>query len=311
MANASVSHIGQINGGGDLDALWLKVFAGEVLTAFEEHNVFLPLTRVRTISSGKSAQFPASGKIAASEYHTPGNEIVGQAVLHAEKVITIDDLLISHAFLSNIEEAKNHYDVRSVYSTQIGRELAKSMDVNIARCIVKAARQSAIVTGENGGTVLTNASAATDGEVLASLLFQVAQTFDEKDIPNADRYFACKPAVYNLLAQTTKVLNKDWGGSGSYSDGKVLKVADITIVKSNHVPSTNVNTGPTKYQGNFTTTVGVAFTPDAAGTVKLLDLSMESEYDIRRQGTLMVGKYAVGHDWLRPDCAVEIRTAAP
>lgn len=311
MANATPSYIGQINGADPKDALWLKVFAGEVLTAFEEYNVFLGKTRVRTISSGKSAQFPASGKIATSAYHTPGNEITGQAVRHAEKVITIDDLLISHAFLANIEEAKNHYDVRSVYSTQIGRELAKRMDINIAQCIVLAARQSAIVTGENGGSVLTNAAAATDGEVLAALLFEAAQKFDEKDIPHEDRFFACTPAVYNMLAQTTKVLNKDWGGSGTYSDGKVVKVADITIVKSNHVPSTNVNTGLAKYQGNFSTTVGVAFTPDAAATVKLLDLSMESEYDIRRQGTLMVGKYACGHDWLRPDCAVEIRTAAP
>lgn len=309
MANASVSHIGQADAAGALDALWLKVFSGEILTAFEENNVFLPLTRVRTISNGKSAQFPASGKIATSEYHTPGNEILGQAVKHNEKVITIDDLLISHAFLSNIEEAKNHYDVRSIYSTQIGRELARAMDTNVARCLVLAARASALVSGENGGTVLTNAAAASDGEVLASLLFQVAQTFDEKDIPSDQRYFACKPAVYNLLAQTTKVLNKDWGGQGSYSDGKVIKVADITIVKSNHVPSTNVTTGPSKYQGNFSTTVGVAFTPDAAGTVKLLDLSVESEYDIRRQGTLIVGKYACGHDFLRPDCAVEIKTA--
>lgn len=309
MANASVSHIGQANATGDLDALWLKVFSGEILTAFEESNIFLPLTRVRTISNGKSAQFPASGKIATSEYHTPGNEITGQAVKHNEKVITIDDLLISHAFLSNIEEAKNHYDVRSIYSMQIGRELARAMDVNIARCLVLAARASALVSGENGGSVLTNAAAATDGEVLASLLFQVAQTFDEKDIPSDQRYFACKPAIYNLLAQTTKVLNKDWGGQGSYSDGKVIKVADITIVKSNHVPSSNVATGPSKYQGNFSTTVGVAFTPDAAGTVKLLDLSVESAYDIRRQGTLIVGKYACGHDYLRPDCSVEIKTA--
>lgn len=309
MANASVSHIGQINAAGALDAIWLKVFAGEVLTAFEEANIFMALTSVRTISSGKSAQFPASGKIAASEYHTPGNEILGQVINHAEKVITIDDMLISHAFLSNIEEAKNHYDVRSVYSTQIGRELAKAMDVNIARCLILAARQTAIVTGEYGGSVLTNAAAETDGEVLASLIFDAAQKFDEKDIPNMERYCALRPAQYNLLAQTTKVLNKDWGGSGSYSDGKVIKVADVTIVKSNHVPSTNVTSGPTKYRGNFSTTVGVVFAKPAVGTVKLMDLSMESQYDIRRQGTLMVGKYAVGHDWLRPDCAVEIKSA--
>jgi len=36
---------------------------------------------------------------------------------------------------------------------------------------------------------------------------------------------------------------------------------------------------------------------------------MESEYDIRRQGTLMVAKMALGHGILRPEAAVEIQTA--
>jgi hypothetical protein len=43
--------------------------------------------------------------------------------------------------------------------------------------------------------------------------------------------------------------------------------------------------------------------------VQLLGLGMESEYDIRRQGTLMVGKFAVGHGPLLNKCAVEIQTA--
>jgi hypothetical protein len=38
-------------------------------------------------------------------------------------------------------------------------------------------------------------------------------------------------------------------------------------------------------------------------------MGMESEYDIRRQGTLMVAKYAVGHSPLRNKCAVEIVTS--
>jgi hypothetical protein len=45
------------------------------------------------------------------------------------------------------------------------------------------------------------------------------------------------------------------------------------------------------------------------GTVKLMDLGVEMAYDIRRQGTLIVGKYAMGHGILRPECAVEIKTA--
>lgn len=308
MANATPSRLGQADAAGAADALWLKVFGGEVMAAFEEDNKFLDKQMVRTISSGKSAQFPATGRIAAAAYHTPGAEIVGDAVKHNERVIVIDDLLLSSAFIANIDEAKNHYEVRSVYSGEMGRTLAEAMDKNIAQVGVLAARASATVSGHFGGSVLTNAAAATDGEVLAALAYSAAQTLDEKFAPASDRYLSLRAAQYYLLAQTTKVLNKDWNGSGSYSDGKVLKIADLTIVKTQHVPSTNVTTGPSAYQGNFTKTVGLVHRKDAMGTVKLLDLAMESAYDIRRQGTLMVAKYAVGHGILRPECAVEIAT---
>jgi hypothetical protein len=50
------SRLGQANGAGDALALFLKVFAGEVLTAFAETNVAMPRHLVRTITSGKSAQ---------------------------------------------------------------------------------------------------------------------------------------------------------------------------------------------------------------------------------------------------------------
>ena len=118
MANATVSFLGQTNSSGDANALFLKVFAGEVLASFQRQNKMLPLTTVRSISQGKSAQFPLVG-LASAEYHTAGAEINGTAIKHAERVITIDDLLISHAFISNIDEAKNHYDVRSIYSQEL------------------------------------------------------------------------------------------------------------------------------------------------------------------------------------------------
>ena len=52
------------------------------------------------------------------------------------------------------------------------------------------------------------------------------------------------------------------------------------------------------------------FTKDAAATVKLLDLGVESEYQIDRQGTLMVAKYAMGLNILRPACAIGLRSLA-
>lgn len=55
MANATVSRLGQINQAAAVDALFLKVYGGEVLTAFNETNVFSAHHMIRTISHGKSA----------------------------------------------------------------------------------------------------------------------------------------------------------------------------------------------------------------------------------------------------------------
>jgi len=165
------------------------------------------------------------------------------------------------------------------------------------------------VAGAFGGSVLVNASYAADGSVIASGIFAAGQAFDEKDVPEDDRYAYLRPAQYQLLAQTTNVINRDWGGSGSYADGKVMKLDNIAVIKTNNLPSTAIADGMPQYRGNFTNTRGLVMHKSAIGTVKLLDLSMESEYQIQRQGTLMVAKYALGSDILRPESAVELRIA--
>ena len=51
-----------------------------------------------------------------ANYHTAGNEITGQAIKHNEKVINLDDMLLADVFVAEVEELKNHYDVRAEYS---------------------------------------------------------------------------------------------------------------------------------------------------------------------------------------------------
>jgi hypothetical protein len=318
MADANVSRLGQVNTAGDAKALFLKVFAGEVLTAFEKTTVTNGRFNERTIEHGKSAQFPILGGIDA-EYHTPGAEITGLNVPHGEIVVTIDDLLISHAFIANIDEAMNHYDVRSPYSTEIGRSLAYKKDSHLLQLAVLAARGAAPVTGESGGSVIKNPAMLTDGtgETLVKALFAAAQAMDEKHVPADGRVAYLPPAAYYILAQNTKIMNKDWGGAGVYADANVLRVAGIEIVPTAKGPfGATVSNGSVlagtgnKYAGNFTTTAGVVASRDAVATVKLMDLAMESEYQISRQGTLIVAKYAMGHGVLRPACAVELSTAS-
>lgn len=309
MSNATVSRLGQANGTGDSDALFLKMFAGEVLGAFNETNVALSRSMVRSISQGKSAQFPATWKATAS-YHTPGTEIVGQTINGNERVIVIDDLLISDVFIASIDEAKAHYDFRSEYSKQLGAALSRTMDRNILQVGLLAARASATVSGGNGGTAITDADADTNADSLVGSIFAAAQALDEKDVPSEDRYVFLKPAQwYLLINSSSKLVNRDYtrGENGGVDSAELGQVAGMKVVKSNNVPSTNVATGPTAYQGDFSTTVGLVMHKSAVGTVKLIDLGMEMAYDIRRQGTLIVGKYAVGHGILRPESAVEIK----
>jgi len=317
MANATVSQIGKANNTGTADALFLKQFSGEVLTSFEQATVTADKHMVRTIANGKSAQFPVMGRSSAS-YHTPGNEIVGAALNHNEKVITINDLLISSHFIANIDEAKNHYDVRSVYSSEMGRALAFQMDKHVLQTMLQAAAGAANVgdSGYEAGTIITDSDSNTSAASLIGSIFDAAEALDDGYVPSEGRCCFLKPEQYYLLANASNAVNVDFSGRGSIAEGTVPQIAGINLIKTPHLPTANV-TGTGVAAGgaggrqvvNGSNTTAIITHSSAVGTVKLMDLAVESEYDIRRQGTLMVAKYAMGHGVLRPEAAVQIQTA--
>jgi len=318
MANYTPSYIGQAAGAGDQNALFLKLFSGETLTAFETANTALDRTMVRTIANGKSATFPVFGKASAA-YHSAGAELTGSSITGNERIISIQDLLVSHVFIASIEEAKSSWEVRSIYAKEIGIALANQMDKHIYQMLVKNARESA-ASPQAAGQTITDADFNTNGASAAAAIYEAARKLDEANVPAEDRYAAVSPqAYYSMVSDTTAaVINRDFGGSGSYADGKVLKIAGIEIVKTNQLPSTNITTGVGVGSivgsggglgGNFSTTVGCVWHKSAVGTVKLLDLSTEMEYSARHQGTLLVAKYAAGHGVLRPEASLEIKTA--
>lgn len=255
----------------------------------------------------KSAQFPKVWK-ATAEMHTPGNLITGTAIEHAERVIAIDGLLIAPIFIANIDEAMNHYDVRQIYSAEAGRVLAERFDRNVMQeILLGSAASSQFSDATVAGTIITDedfdsGTLATQAEALAEGLFTAAKDLDEEDVPEDGRYAAFPPSYYYALVQSSKAINKDFGGRGSYAGGKVLEIAGISVLKSNNVPVTNINTG--EHQVDASHKCGICWGRQAAGTVKLLDLKIESEYDITRQGTWIVAKYAVGHGYLRQEACI-------
>jgi len=337
MANTTPSRLGQVNAtGSDTNELFLKVFSGEILTTFEEMNVMKGLHTIRTIANGKSAQFPVTG-IATAKYHTAGENIADagnsylSTVKHAEKVITIDDVLLASTFIANIDELKNHYDVRSIYAKELGKALAKRFDLATMKTLVAAARSTSVITGGKDGIAIDGGEAIDfSAAVIQEKLFEAAQKLDENDIPNdGQRYAILKPADYYKLVQSDEnVINRDFGGRGDVATGNIPMVAGLRIFKSNHLAdvatdlsgdgtgdgSASVNndvfgggSAGAGYNGDLSKTFIIGGHPSAIGTVKLLDLATESDYKLELQGTLFVAKYAMGHGVLRPEASFEIR----
>lgn len=316
MANANVSRLGQINAAGDPQALFLKVFSGEVLTSFKRQSAFRPRHTVRTIASGKSAQFPILGYTQAG-YHTPGSEIVGRNIRAGEKIITIDGILVADAFVADIDEAMNHYDVRQPYTDDIGDALAKAYDQDVARVGVLNARAAATLDDTFGGYTSNNAAYATDGTVLWQGIYGAGVQLDTKDVPQGSRSAFVRPLQHALLVQSDRPMNRDYNGvqgNGRVADGTIFLINDIEIVKTNNLVGADDRANAdiaAQYRADFSPTVALIQHNSAVGTVALQDVTTAMQYDLRRLGTLMLGKYLVGHGGLRPEAGAELRTGAP
>src|SRR5210317_349569 len=145
---AQLTQLGQANLAGDTRALYLKLFSGEMFKGFQHNTIARDLVMKRTLQNGKSLQFIYTGRT-KSEFHTPGNSILGDsnnAPPVAEKTITVDDLLISSAFVYDLDETLSHYDLRSEISRKIGYALAEKYDRLIFRAIARGARAASPVS---------------------------------------------------------------------------------------------------------------------------------------------------------------------
>jgi hypothetical protein len=333
---ANIPRAGSVDNGVDKDALFLQVFSGEVLSAFEEANVMRELHTVRTISEGKSASFPVTG-VAGAAYLTAGEDIYNgtdhlSKIKHSEKVITIDDLLVSSTFIADIDSLRNHFDLRSIYSNELGKALAKRFDLAVMKTLVAGAG-AGTATDQPAGISITGfgAFSAATGEKVVDAIVDIAQKLDENDIPDdGDRFAVLPPELYYLLisdASGNIALNKDYGGVGSIAQGNVPMVAGIKIFKSNHVkdiavadasqiqdddnaknnPFDDAGASATNgYNADLSTLRFIGGHKSSVGTVKLLDLATDMDYSVQRQGTLLVAKYAMGHNFLRQGACVKV-----
>ena len=330
------TQLGQLSGGADdSQEGFLRLWAGETLATFEENNKFLPLIQKRTITNGKSATFPVIGT-AASRWHTPGESLItdtdaggtayNSQIALQEKEIFIDDMLTSSVLVDSLEEMKVHWDVRSEYTSAIGRALALEVDQHILATIYAGASASETISGVTGApTVIVDEDALTSTTSLIESIQSIAQAFDEKNVPNdGQRYIALTPeAYYSLMEMDSKLISRDFvANTDALASGQIMRIAGMQIVMTNNFGSGDLSSttdsgarnqpfgGTSGYNGNWTNVAALGFHRSGVGGVTMADLSVQSEYLLERLAHLMVAKLACGFNFLRPEALAVIRIAA-
>jgi hypothetical protein len=243
MSNFTVSPVAAINGNvatlEDQLKLGLKTYGQEVMKAFMRSSETKGRYMEKTISSGKSAQFPAFGRKEAS-YHTRGQFLTGTDLNANERIINLDGNLISDSTIDNFEEAVAHYDVREPHTSADGEAIALAMDTHMYATLLQEARNAtANVDGSGGapstgtGSSITNAAALTDAAVIQSLFFEAGTKFDNNYVPQSNRMAHLTPGQVALLVELApRAIHKDFNGQGSVESGKIMQLNGFEIIKS-------------------------------------------------------------------------------
>ena len=337
MASTLVSSIGTINNTSSTPlalttaydtkyATYLKLFSGELFKAYESATVAKGTVQNRQLKNGKSLQFIFTGRMTA-DYHVPGEPILGSGDPPvAEKTIVCDDLLISSAFVYDLDETLAHYSLRSEISKKIGHALAEAYDKKIFRTIALSARSAHPITAapgpEPGGSVIKIGSGNQyDAQKLVDAFFEAAAVLDEKNLPKQGRTAVLAPRQYYALVSQvdSNILNRDYGNSqGNLNSGQGLyQIAGIDLKLSNNLPFlagniAAVNGENNDYADDFSNHAGLIYQKDAAGVVEAIGPQVQTTgADIKTmyQGDLIVGRLAMGAGTLNPAAAIEIQAA--
>lgn len=322
LATNGISNPGQKLSAGDRDALFMKVFSGEVLTAFARNTVMMSRHQVRTIDHGKSASFAVMGRTRA-KYLAAGDSLDDQRkkMEHNERVIAIDGLLTADCLITDIDDAMNHYDVRVEYSRQLGEALAMAADCAVINELANEAAKDATSkdgnipdNGVDADKVLGTGKAfefvtgleisqdATYGNKILEGLLAARAQMTKNYVPMGDRYCLLTPEGYSAVMKALMPDSANYHALFDPNTGKLQTICGFEVIEVPHLLNDGVD-GKHALKDEIKTAglQGIVFHRSAVGTVKLKDLAMERARRAEYQADQIIAKYAMGHGGLRPE----------
>lgn len=328
-ALANIEQLGKDQGKGVSDSdklkMFLKVFSGEVLTAYTQKTVTMGRHLVRQIQHGKSASFPVTGR--SSAFYLDAGESLDdkrKEIKNTERIINIDGLLTSNVIITDIEDAMNHFEVGSVYSKELGNALAKAIDGAVFAEVANACNL-ATTSNENieglGSPVLLDLgvkntfeqkAATVRGQEIVAKLAEAQAKFDANSVPEDERYFFCTPETYAAIMLSGSSYLANFSSISNLETGTLTKLCGFEIVKTINLEAGGGTVSGSTQKHAFPTNggsrkvvkgkvAGLFFHRDAVGTVQLKQMSIEHARRAEYQADMIVARYSMGHGWLRPE----------
>jgi len=324
---------GQVNAAGNTDSLLLKIFGGEVATAYKNALAVYSKVRKFALSGAKSISLPLVGS-AIARFHVPGTNILDDAngmvsnIPNNERVIHADRVLIGATVVNEWDRLINHWDQRMIYAGEIGTQMADIQEIIGMRLIALGAAASAPVSGgsnakwQGGVSITGTATVHTSASDALDAIRQVKVAFDQRSVPQDQRWLILTPNIYSLIMAAKDLLNTDYNpqGNGSLAQGEVGMIYGFRIIVSNLLPSddttgvasaanyTNNTEGGSgnTYGVDMTKVKMLAFGPKALAGVQAAGLRMEVNWKDDLHAWFVKASTLTGMNYWRPDNCAKI-----
>jgi hypothetical protein len=323
--------------------LWLPLWSGEVINAYDQYNMFENMITTRSISSGFSYEFPITGTVELKAAWEAGEELSGKGNTSRTFKVNLDSRpMAAHFETDNIDLLITQWDYRSELARQSGLTLANTRDKQIAVALLAASAVAPIVGDPRGSDFTTNAFQnpididAISGTISEAQALKILEGIEdyvvkcqENDVAVNNVHCVVTPKVFQVIralgitksTETTTAFTKvpmftgaqEYGAGAPISMGMnamtdSLEYMGVKIVKSNHLPKTNLSTsgneiGAAKYNLNCGSIglQGIIFQPEAVAGLSLQGMKVDTVADVRRNTQFTVASMLKGTGLIRPE----------
>ena len=341
---------GPSGGAAGANKLWLPLWSGEVINAYDQFNIFENLISSKSLSGGFSYEFPVTGLVSLNASWDAGEELVGGDSSSTTFKVNLDKRpMAAHFETDNVDLLITQWDYRSELARQAGLTLSSTRDKQIVSALIAASVAAPLASDPRGlgvsnfpapAIVSTSTSAigvavSACTETVALAILQAVEnylvTMQENDYPVQNVMCAVPPKVFQVIRalgipratnafanQPLFTGNEIYGAGSSINTGMnslsdSLDYMGVKIVKTNHIPRATVAAGQAKYNLTCGTVdiFGIIFQKEAVAGLSLMGMKVDSIQDIRRNTQFTVASMLKGTGILRPElCQIMVGTTS-